>query len=54
MINSVCLTQLKALLRSKNTEHVNLLLLKVDISLSQMVAKYKMFENHTYYELNTY
>ena len=46
----------KALLRFKNTEHVKLLLLKlrVDSSLSQMVAKYKMFKNHTYYELNTY
>ena len=49
MINSV-----KSLLRSKSTEHVNLLLLKLDSSLSQMVAKYKMFKNHTYYELNTY
>ena len=44
----------KALLRSKNTEHVNLLLLKLVSDLSQMVAKYKMFKNHTYYELNTY
>ena len=46
----------KALLRFKNTEDVKLLLLKlrVDSSLSQMVAKYKMFKNHTYYELNTY
>ena len=38
----------KALVRSKNTEHVNLLSLKLDSSLSQMVAKYKMFKNHTY------
>ena len=42
----------KALLRSKNTEHVNFLL-KLDNSLSQMVAKYKMFKNCNYYELNT-
>ena len=38
----------KALLRSKNTEHVGLLLLKLDSSSSQMVAKYKMFKNQTY------